>query len=300
MASPASLVEIFVVDLGDEPAGRDGVDAHALEGELERQRLGDLHHAGLGGGIGGDALGDAEAEHRGDVDDGALLALAASMRRAAFLRPVEHRVEIDAEHPAPFLRRHLDRAARRCAMPALLTRMVTVPKAFSAASKARAMAARSVTSASMATALPPLPSISSFSAVEPVGAARHQRDGRAVVGQRPGKLHAQAAGGAGDQRTRPEMNSRRLSCLYTAPHVRGAAASDARRNGHGGSAARLRGRCPARVPPHRRCAALCPVTRDRITAIQAHAAGCAVGKRRGTEPASYVTRRDKAGSARRE
>ena len=42
-------VEIGIVDLGDEPARRDGIDAHALEGELDRKRLGDLHHRGLGG-----------------------------------------------------------------------------------------------------------------------------------------------------------------------------------------------------------------------------------------------------------
>jgi hypothetical protein len=46
-----------------------------------------------------------------------------------------------------------------CATPALLTRIVTVPKAFSAASKARVMAARSFTSASIATARPPPASI---------------------------------------------------------------------------------------------------------------------------------------------
>src|SRR6185437_590847 len=62
-------VEVVVVDLGDEPAGRDGVDAYALEGELERQRLGGLHHGGFRHRVGGGALGDAEAEHRGDVDD---------------------------------------------------------------------------------------------------------------------------------------------------------------------------------------------------------------------------------------
>ena len=43
--------------------------------------------------------------------------------------------------------------------------MVTVPKAFSAASKARVIATRSVTSASIAVALPPWPSISSLSAL---------------------------------------------------------------------------------------------------------------------------------------
>jgi hypothetical protein len=61
--------EVGVIDLGHEPAGRDGVDAHALEGQFERQGLGRLHHRRLGHRVGGDALGDAETEHRGDVDD---------------------------------------------------------------------------------------------------------------------------------------------------------------------------------------------------------------------------------------
>src|SRR5215471_8121072 len=87
---PAFLAaQEVAVDLGDEPAGRDGVDAHALEGELEAERLGDLHHAGLGGGVGDHALGDAEAEHRRNVDDRALPVRRQHPARA-FLRPVEH------------------------------------------------------------------------------------------------------------------------------------------------------------------------------------------------------------------
>src|SRR4029077_1121340 len=60
-------LQVVAVDLGDAPAGRGRVDAYALEGELEAERLGDLHHAGLGGGVGDHPLGDAEAQHRGDV-----------------------------------------------------------------------------------------------------------------------------------------------------------------------------------------------------------------------------------------
>ena len=45
IAAPCSLVEIVAVQLGDDPARRDGVDADALERELERQRLGELDHA---------------------------------------------------------------------------------------------------------------------------------------------------------------------------------------------------------------------------------------------------------------
>ncbi len=36
-------VEIFVVDLGLDETRRNGIHAHALEGELDRQRIGELH-----------------------------------------------------------------------------------------------------------------------------------------------------------------------------------------------------------------------------------------------------------------
>ena len=75
-----------------------------------------------------------------------------------------------------------------------------MPKAFSAASKARVMAARSVTSASIAIALPPVAFDFVLERLEPVGPPRHQRDRGAVIGQRPGELHAEPAGRAGHQR----------------------------------------------------------------------------------------------------
>ena len=109
-AAPRSLCEIVAVELGDDPARRDGVDADALERELERQRLGELDHAGLGGGIGDDALVDAEAEHGGDIDDGA----AAAGREHAprrLLRAKEHRVEIGRQNAPPFLLGKIDGAA---------------------------------------------------------------------------------------------------------------------------------------------------------------------------------------------
>src|SRR5665213_2528894 len=76
--------------------------------------------------------------------------LAASMRRAASCALAN-----TASRLTPSTLRHSSAdtsMARRgdCAMPALLTRMVTVPKTFSAAPKARAMAAASVTSPSIA------------------------------------------------------------------------------------------------------------------------------------------------------
>ena len=87
-----------------------------------------------------------------------------------------------------------------CATPALLTRMVTVPKAFSAASKARDHAARSVTSASIAIGLPAGCFDLGLQRLEPLGAARHQRHRRAVVGERRGRTAAEPARRAGHQR----------------------------------------------------------------------------------------------------
>src|SRR4249919_3647362 len=44
--------KIVVIHFGDEPAGRDRVDAHTFERQLDGQRLGDLHDARFCGGVG--------------------------------------------------------------------------------------------------------------------------------------------------------------------------------------------------------------------------------------------------------
>ncbi len=75
-----------------------------------------------------------------------------------------------------------------------------MPKAFSAASKARVIALRSSTSASMAMAFPPAASIFFCKASMPFGAARHQRDLRAIRRQHFGKAQAKPARGASHQR----------------------------------------------------------------------------------------------------
>jgi hypothetical protein len=56
------------------------------------------------------ALGDAEAEHGSDIDDGAARAGREHPARG-FLRAIEHRVEIGREDAPPFLFRHVDGAA---------------------------------------------------------------------------------------------------------------------------------------------------------------------------------------------
>jgi hypothetical protein len=86
------------------------------------------------------------------------LALAASMRFAASWAQKN-----TASRLVPTMRRHssaeISTARVAWATPALLTRIVTVPNARSAASNARCMAARSSTSASTAAARPPACSI---------------------------------------------------------------------------------------------------------------------------------------------
>src|SRR5262249_61982885 len=52
--------EVIAVEVGHDPAGRDGVYAHALEGKLEPERLGELEDARFRHRIGDRALGDAE------------------------------------------------------------------------------------------------------------------------------------------------------------------------------------------------------------------------------------------------
>src|SRR5208283_2642297 len=88
---------------------------------------------GLGRGVGNDALVDIETERRGDVDDGAAWP-AASMRRAA---PCAQKNT--ASRLVESTRRQFSSASStarpECTTPALLTRTVTVPKAFSAASR---------------------------------------------------------------------------------------------------------------------------------------------------------------------
>ena len=65
------------------------------------------------------------------------------------------------------------------------------------------MAARSVTSASIATRLAAFAFDLGLQRLQAVGPPRHQRDGGAVVGERLGELDAEAAGGAGHQRHAP-------------------------------------------------------------------------------------------------
>src|SRR5438034_2842438 len=92
--------EIIAVEIGDDPARRDGVDSDTATRELEPKRPSELDDAGFRHRIGGHALADAEAQDRGNVDDrAALLRRHQAARR--LLRPVKRRVEVDAQHAPP-------------------------------------------------------------------------------------------------------------------------------------------------------------------------------------------------------
>src|SRR5262245_24181320 len=53
--------EIIAIDVGHDPAGRDGVHTHALKGKLEPERLGELDDPSFCHGIGRRPFGDSEA-----------------------------------------------------------------------------------------------------------------------------------------------------------------------------------------------------------------------------------------------
>src|SRR5262249_2355162 len=190
--------EVIAVEVGHDPAGRDRVDADALEGKLEPERLGELDDACFRHGICGRALGDAEAEHRGDVDDGAALAGGKHPPRR-LLRPEEHRIEIGADDAPPLRFRKLQRAARmrdagivdqdgdgaerllgfvECAHHRLAIEDVGPDRDGAAAHLFDARLHRR----------------------EPIGATRHQRHRRAFACQHLGKAHAEPARRAGHER----------------------------------------------------------------------------------------------------
>ena len=188
--------QIIAIDLGDEPARRDGVDAHALEGEFEAQRLGHLDDAGLGGRIGDGALRHAEAQHRGDVDDRALLAGGEHALRR-FLRIVEHRVEVGADHAAPFLFADIGGAGRMrdpCVVDQDGDGAERLLDLVECARHRGTVEHVALDGDGLAAGLLDLP----LQILEPVGAPRHQRDRCAVRRQHLGEARAEPARCAGD------------------------------------------------------------------------------------------------------
>ncbi len=116
-----------------------------------------------------------------------------------FLRPEENGVEIGAEHLAPFLGRHFDGTAAMGDAGIVDQDGDGAEGFFGGIEGARhggAVGDVGCDGNGLAAVLFDF----IFQRLKPLDAARHQRDGGAVVGQRARKLHAKAAGGAGDQR----------------------------------------------------------------------------------------------------
>ena len=213
----ASLArEEFAIEVGHDPARRDGVDADALEREFERQRLGDLDHAGLGGGVGNDALVDAKAEHRGDVDDGAGFFRRQHAARG-FLRPEEHGVEIGRQHAAPFLFGKVDRAARMRDARIVDEDGDRAESFFGGVERSHHRGAvkhigldRDGAAAGLFDAR--------LDRRETIGAPRDQNHRCAVLGQTLGETHAKAARRAGHQRHLPGEIEDLCGCHGSSPH----------------------------------------------------------------------------------
>src|SRR5690606_14155513 len=91
--------------LGVDVAGGDAVDGHALAGVLQRQRLGEADHPGLGGGIVGLADLALLAVDRADVDDAPPAAVAHAVDHLP--GHVEHAVHVHPDHVGPLVGGHL-------------------------------------------------------------------------------------------------------------------------------------------------------------------------------------------------
>src|SRR5207248_11654055 len=86
-------------------SGRYDIDGDAARCALERQRLGEADHAGLGGGVVGLAELSGQGVDRADIDDASEAPLAHGFdHRAAH---VEATAEIDVDYRVPLLAGHL-------------------------------------------------------------------------------------------------------------------------------------------------------------------------------------------------
>ena len=126
--------------------------------------------------------------------------LAASMRRAASCALVKHRVEIDAEHLAPFLRRYLDGAPRRLRDAGIVDQNGDGAEGLLGGVEGARHGGAVGDVGFDGDGLAAFAFDLGFERRKPVGPPRHQRDRCAVIGQRLGELDAEPAGGAGYQR----------------------------------------------------------------------------------------------------
>ncbi len=190
--------QIVAVEIGDDPSGRDRIHTHALEGELERKRLGHLDDAGLGHCISGRSLRCAEAEHRGDIDDRAALARNQHAARR-LLCGEEDRIEVGSDHLPPLILRHIDGAARRRDASIVDQDRDRPERLLGRVEGARHGAAVEHVCPDGSSAAARLLD-AGLDLSQPVGAARHQCDRGARVRQHLREAHAQPARRAGDER----------------------------------------------------------------------------------------------------
>ncbi len=78
-----------------DPAGRDRIDADAVRGVGDRQRLGQLGDAALARGIGRHQAAAEEAQHRGEVDDRAAAAFGEAAARGGADALAAVQVDVD-------------------------------------------------------------------------------------------------------------------------------------------------------------------------------------------------------------
>lgn len=102
--------EIGAVDVGDDIAGRQRVDADIFRREFERERFRQLMDGGLRGAIGPHAARDAEAEDRADNNNCAMFAHG-NQTTGRLLRGKQHRIEIKRHYLVPSLLSLIDELA---------------------------------------------------------------------------------------------------------------------------------------------------------------------------------------------
>ena len=174
---------------------------------------------GLGGRIADHALATHEAEHRGDIDDGAVLVGREHAARR-LLRPEEHRVEIGREHAAPFFLRRVDRAAGwRDA--GIVDQDGDGAEGLLGARRRRAAWPRGRAHRPRRRPHVRRPPRSSPAGRRAVRAARHQRDRRAVRRQHLGEARAEPARCAGHERDfagQIEQHRQRFMACLSSPH----------------------------------------------------------------------------------
>ncbi len=154
--------------------------------------------AGLRHRVGGHALGDAEAQDRGNVDDRAALAGRDQPARR-LLRPEQHGVEIGAEDAAPFGLGKLDGAIGVHDAGVVDEDVDHAKLGLGAVEGARHRGAIEHVGRDRGGATARLLD-ARLDRSEPIAAARDQRDRGARIRQHLGKAHPEPARGAGDQR----------------------------------------------------------------------------------------------------